>query len=247
LYDIIDIVNYIYSLTFNYFINDIKLISNNLNVISDTVYCCYIGNYENGLKLLETVSVKSYEMMCFVIRSKKLYDKLLSSIEDKFKNFIIFVSKEYGNDIIPTLQSLNYLLNKYNIKYVYKFHTKGDNKMFEDLSNYLVNLPSNKIKENLNYGISNCIAKKEYYKSLKQDVFNKKLIKEHLNKIDHNLSFVVATIFCCESLVITKVLEFIKSNDFRQYFINNLYDTNIILFKNSPIHFIERLFGVIKI
>jgi hypothetical protein len=84
-------------------------------------------------------------------------------------------------------------------------------------------------------------------KPIKHDVFNKKLIKEHLGSINSNLSFALSTIFACESKLMLKILEFINNNNFRQYFINNLYDTNIILYKNSPIHFIERLFGIIKL
>lgn len=247
LYDTIDVVNYIYSLKYDYFINDIKLVTNNLTVNSNTMYCCYLGSYDNGVKLVEKVSIRSTKMFCFIVRSKKLYDELLPIIQIKFSNYIIFINKEYGSDIIPTLQALSYIVSNYNIKYIYKFHTKGDTKMFNDLTDYLLSLSEEEIKNQLDYSVSNCVTKNDYYKSIKQDVFNKKLIKEHLSVINHNLSFGVATIFYCEIQTITKVLEFIKNNDYRQYFTNNLYDTNIVLFKNSPVHFIERLFGIIKL
>ncbi len=247
LYDLIDVTNYIYTMSYEDLINDIIIKENYINTPSDTVYCCYIGSYDLGLQLLQKLFVKNKEMVCFVIKSYKLYKELIPIIQDKFSNYILFISKEYGSDIIPTLQSLNYLLNNYEIKYIYKFHTKGDSKIFNELTDYLLKITKSDIISQLNYNVSNCLTKKEYMKPIKHDVFNKKLIKEYLGSINPNLSFALSTIFVCESNLILKILDFIKNNNFRQYFINNLYDTNMILYKNSPIHFIERLFGIIKL
>ncbi len=247
LYDLIDITDYIYSKSYENHIEDILLKDNYINTVSDTIYCCYIGSYDLGLQLIHKMSRKSKEMVCFVIKSHKLYKELISIIKEKFTNCIIFISKEYGSDIIPTLQSLNYLLNNYEIKYVYKFHTKGDAKIFNELTDYLLKVNRSDIDDQLNYNVSNCFTKKEYMKPIKHDVFNKKLIKEYLGYINPNLSFALSTIFICDSKLIIKILDFIKNNQYKQYFINNLYDTNMILYKNSPIHFIERLFGIIKL
>jgi hypothetical protein len=37
-----------------------------------------------------------------------------------------------------------------------------------------------------------------------------------------------------------------KNNNFREYILNNLYDNNCTFHDHSPIHFLERLFGIIK-
>ena len=38
----------------------------------------------------------------------------------------------------------------------------------------------------------------------------------------------------------------IKNNDYKSFIFNNLYENNTINFDNSPTHFLERLFGIIK-
>ena len=42
-------------------------------------------------------------------------------------------------------------------------------------------------------------------------------------------------------------LNYLVDNNYRSYFLNNLYENNCINKDYSPIHFIERLFGVIKL
>jgi hypothetical protein len=69
----------------------------------------------------------------------------------------------------------------------------------------------------------------------------------HANHLNTTKTFIATTIFFSESIVIKKVLEFIKNNNYRGYFLNNMYDDNTVNFDNSPIHFIERLFGLINI
>ena len=59
--------------------------------------------------------------------------------------------------------------------------------------------------------------------------------------------FIAGTIFFCQSIVFDSVINFIKNNNYKSYFLNNLYDNNQVNVQNSPIHFIERLFGRIKI
>jgi hypothetical protein len=44
-----------------------------------------------------------------------------------------------------------------------------------------------------------------------------------------------------------KVCEFVKNNNFKCYLFNNLYENNSINKNYSPIHFLERLFGIIII
>ena len=53
--------------------------------------------------------------------------------------------------------------------------------------------------------------------------------------------------FIANTIFFTQVLNFIKNNDFRSFFINNMYDNNLVNFHHSPAHFLERLFGILVI
>jgi hypothetical protein len=55
------------------------------------------------------------------------------------------------------------------------------------------------------------------------------------------------TIFYADSIVFEKVIDFIKNNNYRSYLLNSLYENNSINEDFSPIHFLERLFGIIKL
>jgi hypothetical protein len=107
-------------------------------------------------------------------------------------------------------------------------------------------MPLNKLLENqTNY--CNCIGHPNYYITLSNDIFNNELHIKYSNYLNANNSFVGGTIFYTTSDVIIEVINFIKKNNLRSYFLNNLYENNCINKDYSPIHFIERLFGVIKL
>jgi hypothetical protein len=79
------------------------------------------------------------------------------------------------------------------------------------------------------------------------DKFNNILKYKHKNDIDFTKSFVTGTIFYTTNEIFYKVLDFVKKNNYRSYLLNNLYENNLINYDFSPIHFLERLFGSIKL
>ena len=98
---------------------------------------------------------------------------------------------------------------------------------------------------------SNCLGNSnyKYYIDNKNNFeyfVNKKLKDKYKGKMDKKY-FIAGTIFFCEKITFDTILDFIENNNFRCYFTNNFYDSNIINFTNSPLHFIERLFGTIKL
>jgi hypothetical protein len=93
---------------------------------------------------------------------------------------------------------------------------------------------------------SNCIGDNKYYMNLFEDTFNNELKIKYVNEINKNNVFVIGTIFYCKSDVFKKVSNFIQKYNYRSYLLNNLYENNCINTDFSPIHFLERLFGVIK-
>ena len=82
--------------------------------------------------------------------------------------------------------------------------------------------------------------------SIKNDIFNSELIYKFNDYINFENLFVIGTIFYTDSATFDIVLNFIKNNDYHAYLLNNMYDNNCTFFNDSYIHFLERLFGVIK-
>ena len=71
------------------------------------------------------------------------------------------------------------------------------------------------------------------------DIVNR--YKKHLTK----KKFVRGSMFYCEKSLFDKISSFIQNNNYRQFLLINMYDTNAINETNSPVHFLERLFGFI--
>ena len=138
----------------------------------------------------------------------------------------------------------NDIIKSHNFKHIIKLHTKTKS-TYEKLTNYLLSIPLNQLLKFHNNINCNCIGDK--YINLSSDIYNKELVSENLSKINVDYFFVPGTIFYTTNDVFLKVLEFIKTNNFKCYLLNNLYESNTINKKYSPIHFIERLFGIIKV
>ena len=241
LVDIKRLVHILNNKSFDDLIKEIQLIDNSLNNITKDIICVFIGNLEIGIQLIKKIldSDKKNLSMTIVFKNHELY-KQCTNLITNIKNKVVFISKEYGNDIIPSLQAINYMLTNYShIENIYKFHTKSNQIWFNDLTDYLLN---NKLDPNEN---SNCIGHPSYYVDLNNDKFCKTIVSNNKNSIDKT-KFVGGTIFYANRLVYEKVLNFMKK-DYLKYFTNNMYDNNIVFKDNSPIHLLERLFGVISL
>lgn len=235
-------VHSIYEKSFDDLINDIKIIDNTFNnMISNDIICCFIGDYKLGNILIDKIynSNKKNLPCIFIFHYMTIYFKIKNKIFKLFNKVIIFKSNEYGNDIIPTIQSIHYILNKYkSVNNIYKFHTKSDIKWFNENTDYILNntlIYNNKC---------NCISHPKYYEDAYKNKYCLRLLNENNNIIDKSL-FVKGSIFYTNIDVFKSIIEFMKINYF-QYFTNNCYDNNSVNL-NSPYHFLERLFGVIKL
>lgn len=237
----------IYEKTFDYHINDFKLIENEFTSNNDHIICCYIGNCSIGKKLLEKIlNSNKVKLPILIIFGKYENYLLLKNLCNKFVNKFIFLSKEYGNDIIPTLQIINFIQKYDNIKYIYKFHTKGDNKWFNDCTDYL--LENDYLNSYLDFSYCNCLTHPKYIIDV-----NKVGIKKHCEYLKNlykfcinKTKFTAGSIFYTSNDVYKKIINFVKCNNYRSFFLNNTYDHNFVNFETSPIHFLERLFGIIK-
>ena len=250
-FEIKTLVNDIYSKPYETFIDDIKIIENHINVehgVTPQIMCCFIGDAEVGATLLDKIitSDKNEYTSLFVFRSLDVYDILKSKLKN-FTSRVIFKSKEYGNDIIPSLQALHWINTQYpnKIEYVYKIQTKSDKKWFDECTDYLLDYTNTKLIRMLGSDDtnSNCVGVPSKIRKIGQNGSCKTLIDKYKDDINKNRCFIAGTIFFCKMETIINVLRHIENNNYQSYFLNNCYDTNMVNITQSPPHFLERLFG----
>jgi hypothetical protein len=242
---------YLYNSSFDYYSSLlIKQKYSCLNSNFDILFIVFIGNETVGVDLLTRIiehkKINSEFNISFCFNSEELLNskKIKSLIKNNFDYYAIYKCKELGTDITPTLLMYNEIIKTHQFKHIYKFHTKSIVKNYNDLTSYLLERPLHELLQNKNK-ICNCISHPSYYLSIDKDNFNNKLKNKYINKFDSSKEFVSGTIFYAEDVVINKVIDFVKKNNFRSYLLNNLYENNSINLDYSPIHFLERLFGVL--
>ena len=245
-YDVKDLVDKIYAINYNQLINNIEIIENNIEDVYNVLCCVFIGNYDIGLKILEKISKMKDLVFCFIIKDIEIYKRLLNKL-GQLPNSIIFLCRELGTDIIPTLQAIKFILNNYDIKYIYKIHTKSNAGILDEVVDYLVNNTTEDLINMIDHNKSNCSGHPKYLLKVNNDAHNRSGYQIYAKHIDMSKYFIANTIFFTESSTCSQVLNFIKNNDFRSFFINNMYDNNLVNFHHSPAHFLERLFGILVI
>lgn len=225
-----------------------------LNDNYDILLLVFIGEYNIAFDLIDRI-IKYKEIQnnfnvafCF---NHKIQDiiKIKELITNNFDFYAIYKSKELGSDIIPTLLMYDDIIKTHRFQHILKFHTKSNNDHYINLTNFLISTPLiyliNQNQHTLS--TSNCIGHPDYCINLQMDYFNDILKHKHLSKIDFDKKFIAGTIFYTTSVVFDNVLDFVKNNNYRSFLLNNLYENNTINKDFSPIHFLERLFGVIII
>jgi hypothetical protein len=251
------------------FVNN-KLYNSNFNILTDLLinkkYSClndnynilllvFIGDEEIGIDLIERI-IKYKEIqpeinVAFCFNSSKMLKNpnIKEFIINNFDFYAIYKCKELGSDITPTILMYNDIIKKHRFEHVFKFHTKTITDNYLNLTNYLIKQPlKDFLVANQNYSSTcNCFGYPNYYISLFTDGFNNELKKKYLSKINADKQFVAGTIFYARAEVFDAVLNFVKKNNYRSFLLNNLYENNSINKDYSPTHFLERLFGVIKI
>ena len=247
--------NNLYQKDFDYYLNNfIKKYECTLQN-SELILLIFIGDYNNGIYLLQKVIAYKKKQdfalgICF--RSIDLYNKIKPIIQSNFTNYSFYVTNEFGNDIIPTLIMYTDIITKISFSKIIKLQTKSDRKWLDIMLDYLLsnNLCqlNNLLQQDSN---CNCLGHSKYKinindKKFLEDVANCKLKKKYAHLCDKEF-FIGGTIFFCDKIVFDKVIDFIKNNNYRGYFTNNLYDINIINLTNSLVHYVERLFGIIRI
>jgi len=244
---------YIYDVSFEMISNVlIKKIYSCLNNNYDILLLVFIGNEIKGIDLLERIAKykqiqKDFNIaLCFNSMKVLNSPQIKKLIKSNFDFYSIYVCKEHGTDIVPTLLMYNHIIKTHSFTHIIKFHTKSIHQPYLDLTNYLLSMPIEKLIMNKN-DECNCIGHPNYYIEIQDDTFNNVLKKKYASKINLNKMFVAGTIFYSNSNVFNATLKFIINNNYNSYLLNNLYENNSINYNNSPIHFLERVFGTINL
>ena len=248
---ITDFVNkYLYNSSFDFFTSLlIKQIYSCLNDNFNTIFLVFIGNEQIGIELLKSIieyknKVTDKFNISFCFNSSKILKSphIKELIKNNFDYYSIYKCRELGTDITPTLLMYNEIVKKHNFEHIYKFHTKRISKNYIELTEYLLSKPLTELIKD-----KSDIGHPSYYLSLQNDEFNNNLKYQHNSKIDTEKGFVAGTIFYTNNIVFNKVVDFVKQNNYRSYILNSLYENNSINKEFSPIHFLERLFGIIRL
>jgi len=242
--------NFLYKLTYAELSE--KIITkkyDNLNKEISLLLLVFIGNKEIGFDLINRIlEYKKIQKInvSFCFNSSDMSNNFKNIIKSNFEYYSIYISKNLGTDITPSLLMYDDISKKYNFTHIIKLHTKSIKESYIKLTKFLLSIPLNKLVS-FQKNNCHCIGNKNYYIPLKNDDFNQYLITQHKEKININNDFVAGTIFYCKSVVLKKVLKFMENNNYKSYLLNNLYENNSINKNYSPIHFLERLFGVINL
>jgi len=220
-----------------------------LNDKYDIIILVFIGNEELGIDLLNHI-IKYTEIQsefnvafCFNNTIPNI-DKIKKIIKNNFEFYAIYKCNEFGTDIIPTMLMYNDIIKSHHFSHIIKLHTKRIKAHYIKLTRYLLSIPLKTLIKN-KHDDCNCIGFPDNYISLSDDIFNKTILLHYKSQMKLN-TFVAGTIFYTTDVVFNSVLKFIKTTNHREYLLNNLYENNSINKDYSPIHFLERVFGIIQ-
>lgn len=251
------VIDKIYNKSFddltNMFVNKIDHKSSDDNL--DTLYLSFIGSTSVGILLINKLILYNKHIdktinFIFILKKSIGSFNIIYLIKEHFTNYEIYSTNEFGNDIIPTMLVYNLVKNNHNYDNIIKLQTKQTNdRLFDDIVDYLLSNDINRLKFLCGLDkTSNCVCEPTYKNIVSREKLNLDLIQNFKHITDSKTHFCVGTMFYTKPIVMDKILEHIKEpNNYRMYLYNNTYDNNTFFYSKSPIHFLERLFGNIKI
>ena len=243
---------YIYNSSFEYLADlTINIKYNTLNDQYDLILLVFIDDAQKGIDLLnKIIEYKKIEpefniAFCFHKNIYKYHSTALKkTIKDNFDLYSIYVSAEFGSDIIPTLLMYNDIIKTHNFKHIIKLHTNSCSTHYMNSVSYLLRSP---IKELITYSKdnSNCIGYS--YLDISTEAYNNYINNLYKSDINVNFSYVPGSVFYTNNVVMIRVLSVLKNISFRYLFLNYLYDATAINDHFTHVHFLERLFGIVKL
>ena len=229
---------YIYSKTFDDYISEFNYVSEKINTDKNILILLYINDIDIANIIFTKINNYRYKnrLHIGVIFNNNIKNKNL--IYDKIKimtdSFTILTCKEYGNGTIPTLILYNHL-KSIDIEHIIKIPTT--NKYLDLSLKFLLDTSISDLDKLFNKP-HRCINTKFLYK--KETKYFKNFDIKY-NITDHE--YIYNGIFYTKSEQFDNILNFIKIyENYRTFFVNNMYDPNLILLDNNPIHYLDIIF-----
>jgi hypothetical protein len=202
----------------------------------------FIGNKTVGddliNKLIQYKDIQTFAVG-FCIKRDICEPGIIDRIKYHFHNCSIFVSNEFGNDIVPTLLMFDEIKKHHSFTYVMKLHTKREKTLYEQNTLFLLSQTLNNLLL-YEFTTSHCIGSS--YKHIQSDLYNRDLYARyaHLLEKEH---FIEGTFFLTSFLHFSKVYLFFREHSLH-FFMSTMYDDNNTNYTHSYVHFVERLFGI---
>jgi hypothetical protein len=103
----------------------------------------HIGSIELGIEIINKfIKTRNNNndnyLFCFNMNENICKNEIITKLIQKFSNFIITSTINYGNDIVPSILAYNYINSKYKFEYVLKIQTKNKKSWFDGNINILV-------------------------------------------------------------------------------------------------------------
>ena len=244
----------IYDKDYDHFISNFIIKHENNLIDNELFILVFIGNKDVGIDLINKIinykKIQNFGLaICF--KTVDLYNLLKNIVIENFTNYAFYSAYECGTDITPTLMMYNDLTKKVNFNKIIKLQTKSEKIWFDEVTDYILSKNLSELDRLFFIEKNNCNCLGHPNKRInindKFEIYNNSKLKNKYKLFTDKNYFIAGTIFYCEKILFDKLLDFIKNNDHITYFTNNLYDTNIINISNSVIHYLERLFGIIKL
>jgi hypothetical protein len=209
----------------------------------DLVIILHCGNKEIGLEIINLLIKNNLNKYLLAISyyNDDIND-LIKLIADKFENYFIVKTNNFGNDITPSLITYYNLKKITNFDFIMKLHTKSHenwrNNMIIPLTtkfNNIINFMKHKKNVNLccaNRALLNC---DEFCNDYTNEIIETKCLK--------NKTFCGGTCFISKEKLFNKILFEVPEKAIKSLFFFTFYVNNTLFMSNSPAHTFERLFG----
>jgi hypothetical protein len=248
--------NNIYNKNFDDFLDIVQIVKDNRNDEKRELSILFHAGYNDIAtdiinKMIECNFNKKYTLYInFNCEENTITEcveknKIIKYIEKNFNSYIITITPNFGNDITPSILIYEKFKNQIRDTILLKIHTKQDADWRKELTDLFLdnNLDKliNIIKNNKQI---NCLGSENFLLEFENDRYNKILIKKIFKNVNNNNNFFAGTIFLCRSEIFDNCIQKTKYV-LRSSLLLPFYYDNYLFWSRSPVHTIERAFGII--
>jgi hypothetical protein len=206
----------------------------------------HIGNISIGLSMLEYIREHYTDNYCLCVNLIMDSNTIIEYIVNNFSNHIITQTPNLGSDIGSSVLVYTYIKTQMRFEYIIKLHTKTDTEWRDTMMKCLINQGTEQILEimDTNKQIKMCGSMVYTYAIHQNKEFwvNDLLKKLYTHKLK-NPKFVGGTCFLTIPEVMDRAI-----GTFSEYmnamFMLPFYYDNALFRDNSPMHAMERVFGI---